>query len=164
MRSRSVPVPSASFEIRDLCSAPDAVAALLERWAAEQALTPPLEPDGFELLRLAVHEWVANLVQHASFPETGPLLRLELRPNGRGVCCTIEDNSAGFDLEGQLARQRARLAAAPRAERGRGLLILTACARDLCYAPVPAPPGGPARHRLTFWIPPRPDAWLDIPF
>lgn len=156
----------APTDIRDLASAPDEVAALFDRWAAEHALTPPLDADGFELLKLTVHEWVANLVQHAAFPAGAPLIRLALAPNGAGVRCQIEDNSAGFDLERQLAAQRARLAATPQAERGRGLLIVRACARDLCYHPIPAQPGDPAgpRHRLTFWIPASRDAWPDIPF
>jgi serine/threonine-protein kinase RsbW len=85
-------------------------------------------------LRLAVHEWIANLVQHARFvhdPEI--VLRIGLEPDV--VHCAIEDSSAGFDFATQLETQKSVLEAPAPSERGRGLLMLVTCTEDLFFRP-----------------------------
>ncbi|MDX1530751.1 MAG: ATP-binding protein [Rhodothermales bacterium] len=167
-------------EYQDLEEAVDGVHDLFAQWeeAPDEA---PLDPMPLQVLKLAVHEWVANLAQHADFGGRRPLVRLTFRPNDAGVHCTIEDNSSGFDLARQLQLQRSALGAvaagaAEPAERGRGLLILAACTQELAYEPVrqDAPvassltSNGTADasclQRLAFQVDAQPAPWLDIPF
>ena len=117
------------------------------------------EPDATTLfrLKLAVHEWVANLVQHARFAGRAPEVTLRLVPTDEGVECTIEDNSEGFDLHGQIAVRHDLLEPFP--ERGMGLLMLQACSARLAYGARP----GAAGRRLTFLVaPPEQDVYLDL--
>ena len=53
----------------------------LDRWELDGAFTPDLEPDTIQLVKLAIHEWVANLVQHADFGDTKPEIILDIFPN-----------------------------------------------------------------------------------
>lgn len=78
-------------------------------------------------LKLAVHEWMANLVRHASFGGRTPEVRVRIWRQGAHFRCIIEDNSDGFDLTTQL-QQRAEISAAAAAlpEGGMGLLLLKA--------------------------------------
>lgn len=107
----------------------DQVHALFDQW---EDVGPGASYSSERLYRakLAVHEWLANLVQHARFPDN-PEVWLEVSRDDGQLECVIEDNSEGFDLEGQL-RTRQRIADAfP--ERGMGLLLLHACTQDLSY-------------------------------
>ena len=108
-------------------------------------------------LKLAVHEWLANLVQHADFENRRPDITITVRPGGNGVECVIEDNSEGFDLNGRLDAHRDILQAFP--ERGMGLLMIKACTESLSYTDI-----GNARHRLKFVVTSDKDPWLNIPF
>lgn len=145
----------------------DGLHALFEQWlaSAEVPRPSPTEGDGgtrvavetLEQLRLATHEWLANLIQHADFEGRSPDIRLSARLNAHSVECVIEDNSAGFDMERQLQLREERLEALP--ERGMGLLMLRACAQDLVYECTPGDV-----NRLTFVISADQDPWLNIPF
>ena len=106
---------------------------LLDDWTEDGTLRPALDRDGEIVLRLAVHEWVANLVQHAAFtqPETEIRLSIEVEPGG--VYVEMEDTSCGFDLLGQIEAQSAILDAPAPSERGRGLLMLITCTESLDY-------------------------------
>ena len=125
----------------------DEVHALFDAWDAHGALAPALDADGSSVLRLAVHEWVANLVQHAAFPN-GPEIAVEVSVEGDAVRCAIEDSSVGFDFAGQVERQHAILDAPAPSERGRGLLMLITCTEDLSFRP--AMPG--RRQRISFCV------------
>ena len=132
----------ASYRFCDLDHVIDEVHALFDAWAAAGTFGPVLGPEGVEVLRLAVHEWVANLVQHAAFPGEAEV-RIEVRVEGDAVRCAVEDTSAGFDFARQLERQRSLLDAPAPSERGRGLLMLVTCAEDLEFRP--AAPEAPQR-------------------
>ncbi|MEX0822313.1 MAG: ATP-binding protein [Rhodothermales bacterium] len=108
-------------------------------------------------LKLAVHEWLANLVQHANFGDRRPDVSVTVRPGRDGVECVIEDNSEGFDLNGHLDTKTDVLDAYP--ERGMGLLMIKACTEGLSYTDL-----GDQRHRLTFVVSSEQDPWLNIPF
>lgn len=108
-------------------------------------------------LKLAVHEWLANLVQHANFEGRQPDIRVTVRPGEDGVECVIEDNSEGFDLNGHLDARDVVMDAFP--ERGMGLLMIRACTEHLSYTDL-----GDARHRLKFVVSSEQDPWLNIPF
>ena len=112
----------------------DEVHALLDVWTARGTLEPALDDDGATVLRLAVHEWVANLVQHAVFPDAVEVV-VAIEVHGDAVQCAIEDTSAGFDFAGQIERQAALLDAPAPSERGRGLLMLITCTEDLEFQP-----------------------------
>lgn len=120
----------------------------LPRWLDERTL---------HRLKLAIHEWMANLVQHAHFGDRRPDISITVQPSGDGVECVIEDNSEGFDLDGHLDANRDVIDAFP--ERGMGLLMIKACTEDLAYTDL-----GGTRHRLTFVVSSEQDPWLNIPF
>lgn len=142
----------------------DEVHALFDEWDGDGMLAPPLDDFSLQVMKLAVHEWIANLVQHASFGGRTPEIGLAVEPNGQRVQCVIEDNSDGFDLHAQVAQQRDDVAAASPPERGRGLLMLLAYTDDLAYAPAPHAHDAPPRQRLEFWISASKRPCLDIPF
>jgi serine/threonine-protein kinase RsbW len=108
-------------------------------------------------MKLAVHEWLSNLIQHADFAERDPAITLQVCQNGSGVHCAIEDNSRGFDLDGRLTARSEILERFP--ERGMGLLMIKACTRDLRYTQLTE-----TRHRLEFCVTAEHDPWLNIPF
>lgn len=110
----------------------DAVHAQFDAWADDDRIESAIGPDGLAVLRLAAHEWVANLVQHAQF--CGPAeLVLTLEVVEGGVRCQIEDSSQGFDFIRQIGAQKSILDAPAPSERGRGLLMLVSCAEDLAF-------------------------------
>ncbi len=123
----------------------DDVHALFDAWNDLGTLRPPLNADGEIVLRLAVHEWIANLVQHASFASGSPEICLCVDVRSSVVEVSIEDTSQGFDLMGQLEAQSEILSAPAPSERGRGLLMLITCTEALDYRPA-----SEGRQRLSF--------------
>jgi serine/threonine-protein kinase RsbW len=110
----------------------DDVHAQFDAWAEDAAIDDAIGPDGLAVLRLAAHEWVANLAQHAQF--CGPAeLVVSLDVVDGGVRCQIEDTSQGFDFVRQIGAQQSLLDAPAPSERGRGLLMLVSCAEDLAF-------------------------------
>ena len=137
----------------DLTTVVDELHALVDGWAEAGTFEPDVDAEGMEVLRLVLHEWVANLVQHAVFPGAVEItLDVEREPGG--ALCVLEDSSAGFDLLAQLDQQRSLLNGPGPSERGRGLLMLVTCTEDLAFA---APIDG-ARQRVAFRVrPPVPE-------
>lgn len=117
----------------DLDCIVDEVHALFDDWVDAEPYSTALDEFGLLVMKLAVHEWIANLVQHADFRDTTPSIRLRLVPEADGLHCTIEDNSAGFDFRGHLTQQQTVVQQPEPSERGRGLLMLIACTEDLSY-------------------------------
>lgn len=135
----------------------DELHGLFEVWEREDALLSHLDPDTIQLFRLAVHEWVANLVQHADFGGREPEIIMDVIPNGRRVRCIIEDNSEGFPFPEQIDVQRNALTPFP--ERGMGLLMLNAATEYFEYSQT-----RDGRRRLEFTVSGEADSCLDIPF
>lgn len=135
----------------------DRVHALFEQWETDGTFEPLLDAITLQRLKLAVHEWLANLMQHADFQGRTPDVELRLHTEGKYVHCMIEDNSEGFDLDGHLSARREVLDAFP--ERGMGLLMIKSCTENLAYRQL-----GHARHRLEFSVSADQDPWLNIPF
>jgi serine/threonine-protein kinase RsbW len=100
---------------------------------AQDAPEDSVDEFGLFVMKLAVHEWIANLVQHADFRDVTPEIRLSVEPDAHGLHCVIEDNSAGFDFHAHLDRQHEAVHGPEPSERGRGLLMLIACTEDLVY-------------------------------
>jgi len=123
----------------------------------EDAVLPlPEDEDLRYRVQLTIHEWLANLVQHARFCKP-PTIELTLRSNGRTVECFIDDNSEGFDLNGHLKSHPSLTEAFP--ERGMGLHFMRACTQELAYIRLKD-----GRHRLAFTLSTDDNPWLDIPF
>ena len=125
----------------------DELHALFDGWSEDGTLAPTLDDDGASVLRLAVHEWVANLVQHAAFPD-GTEITLSVVNEGDAVRCAVEDSSVGFDFAGQVETQHAVLEGPAPSERGRGLLMLITCTEALAFQPATAT----ARQRISFCV------------
>lgn len=150
------------YRFTNLGTLTDDVHALFDEWVAAAFEHDPASEDALTLLRLklAVHEWMANLVQHARFGGCDVAISLAVTPLPSGdLECVIEDNSEGFDLDATLDLRRDALHALP--ERGMGLLMLQACSKSLSYACSTRPPG----HRLAFVVAdPDDDVFLDVLF
>lgn len=131
----------------DLDTVTDEVHALFDVWTEEGRFQNALQEESVDVLRLAVHEWIANLVQHASFSD-GVGITLDIEPGGDGVRCSIEDTSAGFDFARQVEEQQAILDAPAPSERGRGLLMLMMCTQDLAFTEA----AGGAPQRIAFTV------------
>ena len=157
-------MPTARHRFSDLDSVVDDLHALFDVWEGDATFAPPLDDFSLQVMKLAVHEWIANLVQHADFEARTPQIALSVFPNGRRVQCVIEDNSAGFDFERQIGQQESLVQASATAERGRGLLMMIACTEDMRYEAPPAPRDADCHQRLEFWISATPAPCLDIPF
>jgi len=123
-----------TYAFTDLDCVIDDVHALFDAWADDGTFRAVLGEDGLEVLRLAVHEWIANLVQHASFP-CGTRIEVALGVEGNAIRCAIADSSAGFDMATQIERQRAVLDAPAPSERGRGLLMMIQSTDGLTFRP-----------------------------
>lgn len=134
----------------------DDLHSVFAMWESNGALHP-LDPDTVQLMKLAVHEWIANLVQHAEFKTDPPEIILDVFPNGRSVRCVIFDNSVGFDAAYHLKNRMAKLEPLP--ERGMGLLMLNAATEYFDYSR-----SEKGLHKLEFSVSSDLDPWLNIPF
>ncbi len=143
----------------DLERAIDEVRALLDRWSGRQggAGEPVPDPQALRYAQLILHEWLANLLQHARFEERTPDVRIRVRTDGAGLTGWVTDNSTGFDLAERLRQQQSRSPSLP--ERGMGLRIIRACAADFSYRQ-----DENGRYRFTFSIPADHDPWLSTLF
>lgn len=135
----------------------DRVHSVFENWEEKETLPGCLDEDIVHRLKLAIHEWLANLVQHADFRDRRPEISITVRALRNGIECAIEDNSEGFDLNGQLTAKPDVIDAFP--ERGMGLLMIKACTEHLDYEELTN-----MRHRLQFIVSSDRDPWLNIPF
>jgi anti-sigma regulatory factor (Ser/Thr protein kinase) len=90
-----------------------------------------LVADSVEIAKIVAHEWIANLVRHASFSRRTPDIVLDVWTEGAEIICVIEDNSDGFDLDSELDRSRKALGRAP--ERGMGLIMVAEFTKELRY-------------------------------
>lgn len=135
----------------------DRVHAVFEALENDGSLPGWLDVRTVHRLKLAVHEWLANLIQHADFEDRRPDISVTMKPGIGGVECVIEDNSEGFDLNGHLNAHKDIIHAFP--DRGMGLLMIKACSEHLSYTDL-----GSTRHRLQFVVSSEQDPWLNIPF
>ncbi len=139
-------LPLEPLHVESLDAAMDALHERLDRWEDAHVFDGCLGEFGRHVLRLALHEWVANLVQHASFGRRRPHVALGVACAEDGVRCVVEDNSNGFDFQRQIVTQEGVVGGAEPSERGRGLLMLIACTEGLSYVP------GRGHQRLSFLV------------
>jgi serine/threonine-protein kinase RsbW len=148
---------SVKQRFQDLATVIDGVHAMFDQWPTDHSFNPDVDLEAVHRMKLAVHEWIANLVQHADFTRRQPDISIDVWVEGNKILCVVEDNSDGFDLDAHLVVSQAALDALP--ERGMGLLMLQACASDLYYGQV-----GDGRYRVKFSVSADQDPWLNIPF
>jgi serine/threonine-protein kinase RsbW len=125
---------------RNLELAIDTTHTLFEEWLAtfapaeafpDDEANPPDPATPLHHARLVLHEWLANLVQHADFQERTPDVLIRLRPEENKVHGIVVDNSEGFPLERRLETQTTN--ALPFPERAMGLRFIDACTDSISY-------------------------------
>lgn len=146
-----------TFQFDGMNEVIDRVHCLFGTWESEATFQPPLDVPALHQMKLAVHEWLSNLIQHANFSDRDPEISLAFQRHDKHIWCAIDDNSHGFDLDGQLSARSEVLEAFP--ERGMGLLMIKACTKDLSYRQLSC-----TKHRLEFLVSAEQDPWLNIPF
>ena len=130
---------------------------LFDRWEHPESSSAEIDMRLMYVVKLAVHEWMANLIQHATFNSDQPYVDLRIHAEPSGASCTIADNSLGFDLEAHLDQAPNAIQAFP--ERGTGLLIIQSCTQDLSYERT-----SDGYNRLSFCVSADQDSWLSIQF
>lgn len=108
-----------------------------------------------DVAKLVVHEWVANLIQHADFGKRHTVINVRALPEKAGLRYAIEDNSAGFDLIGYLGSVDGT--SEPLPARGMGLLMINACCDEISYRRVM-----PGRNQLEIRVTGKKDASFEI--
>ncbi|PEN15412.1 hypothetical protein CRI94_03200 [Longibacter salinarum] len=114
-------------------------------------------PSVVRYVQVVLHEWLANLIQHADFGSESPTVEIRIYAHERYISCAVDDNSHGFDLQEQLVKQRQEARVLP--ERGMGLRIINACTDRCTYHSTDA-----GCHRFEFSIPVDHDPWLSMLF
>ncbi len=110
----------------------DRLHELFDRWDRQGTFPPVVRIEMLYRARLAAHEWIAHLVQHADFEDRVPQIVLSVWVNEEKLCCLIADNSCGFKLEAYPSQ-------APDAlyevmpERGMCWLLIEACTEHRAY-------------------------------
>lgn len=150
-------MPLLAREYTDLNRALDEVRRVIEAWLEDQDDASAPRPDTVRYTQLVLHEWIANLLQHADFHDRTPTVQIRLDTQNRHVTCVVIDNSEGFDLAGQLPVEERAMDNLP--ERGMGLRIIDACTDSLSYTAA-----GSGLHRFEFSIPADHDPWLSTLF
>ncbi|WP_103028957.1 ATP-binding protein [Salinibacter altiplanensis] len=140
----------------DLDCAIDEVRSLSDDWPPP-AQNGTVDDETLHCMCLVLHEWIANLHQHAHFQNNTPRVEIQLTCNAEQVDCSVLDNSNGFDLASYLPTDDEDPEAFP--ERGMGLRIIEACTDELSYSPTED-----GLHRFKFIIPSDHDPWLNTLF
>lgn len=113
----------------------DRLHELFDRWERQGTFPPVVRIEMLYRARLAAHEWIAHLVQHADFEDRMPQIVLSVWVKEEKLCCLIADNSCGFKLEAYPSQ-------APDAlyevmpERGMCWLLIEACTERRAYRPL----------------------------
>jgi serine/threonine-protein kinase RsbW len=141
----------------DLDLALDEVRSVLHEWSTDLDESTAPDAETIRYTQLVLHEWIANLLQHADFEDRTPTVQIQLNAENRHVTCAVLDNSEGFDLEERLPAREEALEEFP--ERGMGLRIISACTDNVAYRPVED-----GQQRFEFSIPADHDPWLSMLF
>lgn len=140
----------------DLDRAIDEVQSLSEAWPTAQ-LNGSLDDETIHCTSLVLHEWIANLHQHAEFRDVSPMIEIRLSPQKHRVHCSVTDNSEGFDLDAHFPTEDDEFETLP--ERGMGLRIIKTCTDDLSYKKT-----DDGLYCFEFIIPADHDPWLNTLF
>ena len=118
----------------DLTTLLDSVHQFFNLWEQNYGPQSPVDPSIVSSARVAVHEWLANLVRHADFQDRKPEVSVSVVPDDQRLKCVIRDNSEGFNLNRQLQHQQATMQPLP--ERGMGLIWIFSLAEDIQYSTI----------------------------
>jgi len=140
----------------DLDRAIDEVRTFPDDWPAPHQ-NSAIDEETLHCTCLVLHEWIANLHQHARFPHDSPKVKIRLTGTAQQVDCSVLDNSDGFDLNSYLPADDEDPEAFP--ERGMGLRIIKACTTKLSYSSTED-----GLHCFEFLIPSDHDPWLNTLF
>ena len=140
----------------DLDRAIDEVRSLPDEWPAAQNAGGP-DAETVQCVCLVLHEWIANLHQHARFQASPPTVEIQLSFRDRQVFCSVLDNSEGFEIETHLPDEDDDPEALP--ERGMGLRMIKTCTDALSYTPT-----DDGLQCFEFNIPSDHDPWLNTLF
>ena len=140
----------------DLDRAIDEVRSLSDEWSAAER-NGRLDEETIHCACLVLHEWIANLYQHAQFSDGPATVEVRLSCQDRHVSCSVIDNSDGFEIEAHLPSEDDDLEALP--ERGMGLRMIKSCTDDFSYTPMED-----GLHCFEFIIPSDHDPWLNTLF
>ena len=151
------PVTAEMHYYRNLDTIIDEVHGLFDGWEKQLQTYTTFSIETLHLAKLAVHEWLANLLQHADFQNRLPEIGVCLSPSDDKLWCVIEDNSEGFNLEGYLKDHPKITLVLP--DRGMGLLMLRSCTEELRYEKLQS-----GKQHLEFYVPSNQDPHLEIPF
>ena len=132
----------------------------LDLWQEHPSFKQIASTNLFPRLQLAIHEWIANLVQHASFPTENKEAIITLTfTSPKQVSVEIKDFSNGFDFINQIETQRERRQEDYFLERGFGLLFLETLVDKVDYKRAKE-----GINYLTFQLSTDNDACLNFPF
>lgn len=137
----------------DLDRAIEGTQSLFEEWVNAPS-AGDLDEETLHHAKLVLHEWLANLAQHAEFAGRAPDVRVNVRLRQEELQCAVTDNSSGFELEAALNEQNTDCEPFP--ERMMGLRIIDACTEELSYVHVTE-----TQHRLEFSISSTHSPWLN---
>ena len=140
----------------DLDRAIDEVRTLADEWTASRQSGVP-DDKMIYYACLVLHEWIANLHQHAHFRDDPPTVKVRLSCEDCHIFCSVSDNSEGFEMDTHLPTEDDDLESLP--ERGMGLRIIKSCTDDFSYAPAED-----GLYRFEFIIPSDHDPWLNTLF
>lgn len=142
-------------EYTDLDYALDEMRSVLSEWST--AREGGASPEAVRYAQLVLHEWIANLLQHADFSDRKPTIEVCITSEDRHISCVITDNSEGFNLNTHLPSEEDELDELP--EGGMGLRIIHACTDSLSYSSTEAD-----LQRFEFFIPADHEPWLSMLF
>ena len=140
----------------DLDRAIDEVRTLADEWTASRQSGVP-DDKMIQYACLVLHEWIANLHQHAHFRDDPPTVKVRLSCEDCHIFCSVSDNSEGFEMDTHLPTEDDDLESLP--ERGMGLRIIKSCTDDFSYTPAED-----GLYRFEFIIPSDHDPWLNTLF
>ena len=149
---------SVTHHFQDLDTLIEQVHDLFDTWEGDAQLLGSFSLTTLYQVKIAAHEWLANLVQHANFEQDTTDVSLLIKPVDDRIFCAIEDNSDGFVLDEHLEIEPEYLDSLR--ERGMGLLILKICTEDLLYHGE----NMEANNRLEFYVSADQDQWQNTPF
>ena len=113
----------------------DRLQELFDQWEIQGIFPATIQPEMLHRARLATHEWIAHLVQHAHFAESVPQIALSVWVEDDRLCCQIADNSSGFPVEAYPSESLSdEYEVMP--ELGMSWLLIQACTRHLVYRPL----------------------------
>lgn len=138
------PMKTDTQRFDDVYHAVHYVHALFKCWE-QNAIAPRRDATLLHRTKLALHEWLSNLVQHADFQNRAPDVSVRIAPSEERIQVVVEDNSAGFDLATTYVAEPDLFTSFP--ERGMGLHIIDACTDAFDYVHINA-----THHRLTLTV------------